>query len=261
MGKIKSITLIGAGNVAHHIGTALFNAGLKIDCIYSRKINNAQSLAEKLNTSAIDNIENIVDNSDLYLFAISDDAIENIAKQLAIQLGYTKSVAHTSGMVPSNIFSNYFNNFGVFYPLQTFTKNRKLDIRKIPFLITSNSIDLENQLYNLAENISNNVSFIDDIKRKSLHVAAIFANNFTNYLYSISENIAEKENLDFNLLYPLIEETAKKIVEGKSPEKIQTGPAIRNDTKTIESHLEYLSYNQDYKQLYEEITKLIQSKK
>jgi len=261
MGKIKRITLIGSGNVAHHLGIALYQSGVKIDCVYSRSIKHAKTLADKLESIAIDNIDNIIDHSDLYLFAVSDNAIEILAKKLSSQLGYTKQVAHTSGMVSSNIFKDYFNSYGVFYALQTFTKNRELDMKKIPFMITSNDPTFENQLFNLAESISNNVSFVDDSKRKVLHVAAIFANNFTNYLYSISEDILQKENLNIDLLYPLIEETSKKIIEGESPKNIQTGPAIRNDIKTINSHLDYLKYNHEYKKLYKLMTKLIQKER
>jgi predicted short-subunit dehydrogenase-like oxidoreductase (DUF2520 family) len=259
MGKIKRITLIGSGNVAHHLGLALYESGVKIDCVYSRTIEHAKTLADKFESIAINNIVDIIDHSDLYLFAVSDNAIEPLAKQLSEQLGYTKLVAHTSGMVSSNIFKMFFNNYGVFYALQTFTKGRDLDIKKVPFMITSNDPTFENQLFNLAESISNSVSFVDDNKRKVLHIAAVFANNFTNYMYSVSKNILQKENLNLNLLYPLIEETSKKIIEGENPAKIQTGPAIRNDIKTINSHLDYLKYNHDYKKLYKLMTKLIQN--
>lgn len=260
MGKIKSISLIGSGNVATHLGIALFEAGLKVDSVYSRNIDHAKLLGKILNSRFVDKIADISYDSDLYLISVNDNAVKDITKRLSDILGYNILVVHTSGMVSSEIFKADFNNYGVFYPLQTFRKKRKIDIVEVPFLITANSTDIENKLYELASRISNSVNFMSDSKRKALHVAAVFVNNFTNFMYSLSEEIVGKEKIDFDLLKPLIKETAMKVYEGEIPSQIQTGPAIRNDHNTINSHLDYLENNQVAKEIYEVITKSIVEK-
>jgi len=257
MGKINNISIIGSGNVATHIGVALKNAGLKIDCVYSRNQFNADILAKKLNATGVDKVDLVFGESDLYIFAVSDTIIETLAKQLSDYLGYKPLVVHTSGLVSSTVFDPYFNEFGSFYPLQTFTKNRVVDIKEIPLLLAGNSYEVESKIMKLAELISNNTKFINDEERKVLHVAAVYANNFTNYLYSISENILTNENIDFNLLFPLIKETAQKIIDGENPVDVQTGPAMRNDDSTLQSHLEYLKKYPMFQKIYELITKSI----
>lgn len=258
MSSIKQITLIGSGNVAHHLGKAFKAIGVKIDCVYSRNIKNAKLLAEELESFAVDQIINLPSYSDLYLFAVNDSSIGFLAKQLSDCCGYNLNVAHTSGMESVDIFIEYFNTYGVFYPLQTFTKGRALNIRKVPIFITSNDSGFDNKLFNLATSIAEFAKFVSDSERKVLHISAVFANNFTNYLFSISKDILIKENLDFGLIFPLIQETTKKILSGENPSEIQTGPAIRKDEKTINDHLDYLQKYPEYKKLYSLMTKSIQ---
>lgn len=258
MSSIKQITLIGSGNVAHHLGKAFKSVGVKIDCVYSRNITNAELLAVELESFAVDQISNLPGYSDLYLFAVNDSSIEYLAKQLSECCGYNLNVAHTSGMESVDVFKEHFNTYGVFYPLQTFKKERALNIREIPFFITTNGSDFENKLYNLAKSISDSVKFISDKERKVLHVSAVFANNFTNYLYSISKDLLIIEDLEFELIFPLIKETTKKILSGENPSEIQTGPAIRHDNKTINDHLNYLQNFPEYKSIYNLMTKSIQ---
>ena len=258
MSGIKQITLIGSGNVAHHLGKAFKSAGIKIDCVYSRNIENAESLAEELESFAVDQINNLPSYSDLYLFAVNDSSIGYLAKQLSDCCGYNLNVVHTSGMESVDVFKEHFNTYGSFYPLQTFTKDRSLNIREVPFFITSNESGFENKLYDLATSIADSAKLVSDSDRKALHVSAVFANNFTNYLYSISKDILLKENLDFELIFPLIKETTRKILSGENPSDIQTGPAIRKDEKTINDHLDYLKKFPEYKKLYTLMTKSIQ---
>ena len=211
--------------------------------------------------SPVSKISELSASSDLFLFAVSDNAIEGLAKELCDCCGYNLNVAHTSGMVSSQVFDKYFNDFGVFYPLQTFTKNRNLNMEEIPFFITCNGSDFENIIYNLAIIISNNVKFITDEERKVLHVTAVFVNNFTNYLYTISEDILNNENLNIESIYPLIKETAMKVIDGAKPFEIQTGPAIRNDKMTIEAHLKYLHKYPKYSNIYRALTEAIKTNK
>ncbi len=257
MSRIKSVSFIGSGNVATHLAKALANSGINVKSIYSRNIVHAKLLGDLVGAKSTDKISEIAVDSDLFIFSINDSVIGDLAKKLKEKVGYDAFVAHTSGMVASEIFKEYFNDFGVFYPLQTFKKSRNIDINEVPFLIAGNSNTVENNLFELASMISDNVHFIDDAKRKVLHVAAVFANNFTNFMYSISDDIVQKENVDFQLLKPLIKETAMKIVDGQNPKEVQTGPAVRNDISTINAHLSYLENNATAKQLYQILTKSI----
>ncbi len=257
MSRIKSVSFIGSGNVATHLAKALESSGINVKSIYSRNINHAKQLGDEIGAKSTDKISEIAVDSDLFIFSVKDNVIGDLAKKLKEKVGYDAFVAHTSGMVASEIFKEYFNDFGVFYPLQTFRKARNVEVREVPFLITGSSNTEENILFELASMISDNVHFIDDAKRKILHVAAVFANNFTNFMYSISYEIVQKENIDFQLLKPLIKETAMKIVNGQKPKDVQTGPAVRNDINTINAHLSYLSDYTVTKRLYQMLTESI----
>jgi len=261
MSSIKSVSIIGSGNVATHMAIALYSTGIDVASIYSRNLGHAKLLADMVSAKYVDVIEDIRHDSDLYLFSVSDRAIESLASKLYLNVGKNVLVAHTSGMLTSGIFSDYFTSFGSFYPLQTFKKSRAVNMKEVPFLITANDSGAKKKLYDLARKISDNVNILDDEKRKVLHVAAVFANNFTNYMYRISENIVDRENLDFDLLKPLIKETAMKILDGQDPNKVQTGPAIRNDLNTIKAHLDYLDIDYTAKKVYELLTESIISTK
>ena len=260
MQKIKNISVIGSGNVATHLVKNLYKSGIVIDYIFSKNIENAKILSNEVNAIPIDKLKNIKCNSDFYLFAVSDSVIEHLAEELNIYCGSNLQVAHTSGMVASMIFEKYFDNFGVFYPLQTFTKERKINIEDVPFFITANNTTFEKNLIKTAKILSKKTNTISDNNRKVLHVAAVFANNFTNYLYGISKDILDKENLDFEILFPLIKETAGKILDSYDPVSIQTGPAIRHDSNTIKQHLKFLDKHPGYKDVYRFLTeKIIES--
>ncbi|MBL4669642.1 MAG: DUF2520 domain-containing protein [Flavobacteriales bacterium] len=242
---IKNITIIGSGNVATHLGKALLNKGFCINQVYSNSIDNAFELASTLNAMPCDDIKFITDESDLYLVCIKDDFIEEIVKQLCFK---NKIVVHTSGSIAMSVLAS-FNNYGIFYPLQTFSKNAEVIIAEVPFCIEANNECTQKILLELAKVLSNNVYEINSEQRKKIHVAAVFACNFSNYMYTISENILNQNNIDFDILKPLILETAKK-TQHNSPKNIQTGPAKRNDDTVINNHLEMLSNNKGYQEIY-----------
>lgn len=192
-----------------------------------------------------------IKEADIYIIGIPDDAISSFSSSLPFQ---NRLVVHTSGGVSMDALSNK-NRRGIFYPLQTFSKQREIDFKNIPICIEAeNSKDLE-LLQSLGEKISENVVEISSEKRAKLHLAAVFVNNFTNHLYHIGSEILKVDDLPFDLLKPLILETASKI-ENLSPEKAQTGPAKRSDLKTIEKHLHLLG-NSRYRKLYELFTEEI----
>ena len=253
------ITLIGAGNVGYHLGKRLFKKGFKIKQVFSRQLQKAKHLALITDAFYVDDLQHIQPGSDLYLIAVSDDAIALVAETLSLQLGHSAPaiVAHTSGAVPGEILSPYFKNYGVFYPLQSFSRQRKVRFSAVPLCVDANSEKSLHQLKGIAERIAERVSVISDQDRAVLHVAAVFVNNFSNHLFHIADTITNSENIDFSLLWPLIRETASKI-ENQTPFSMQTGPARRGDEKTIKKHLDYLQKYPEYAQLYQLITKIIQ---
>ena len=164
------------------------------------------------------------------------------------------NIAHTSGSIGLEIFKSNFTNCGVFYPLQTFNKEVDITFSEIPLCIEANNPEFEKELLKIGESLSNSVVKMNSEQRKQLHIAAVFACNFSNHMFSIADDILQKSNVDFNLLHPLIRQTIKKI-EKHSPKSVQTGPAKRNDKKIIESHLQSLEKNQQ--ELYKLITNSI----
>lgn len=253
-----NIVLIGAGNVAFHLGQALKAKGLNIVQVYSRTASNAKKLAQLLQCESTNNLKKINPDAQLYILAVSDHVIVQLAKKIATQIPEDALVVHTSGATPAQSLKGLFKFYGTFYPLQTFSKSRAVDFTQIPFCIYANRKIHREQLASLAKKLSPAVYFINDQQRAVLHVAAVFANNFTNHLIQVSESILKAEDLPFDLLKPLILETANKI-QHNAPKAMQTGPAIRNDQSTIQQHLSYLEKHPDYQKLYLLLTQSIQS--
>ncbi|MDB5137202.1 MAG: oxidoreductase [Mucilaginibacter sp.] len=240
------ITIIGSGNVATHLAAAFKNAGHAIVQIYSRDLQNASLLAYHVRADAIDDLELINQHTDLFVIAVKDDAIETISAALA---QYQKLIVHTSGATDLQTLLKYTQNAGVFYPLQTFSKTREVDFNSVPLCIEGADEHINAQLKELAYTITQNVYQINSAERKTLHLAAVFAANFPNYLYHISQQLLADQQLPFDLLRPLILETAKKVQE-HLPASVQTGPAIRNDEKTMKSHLYQLHEKPELEALY-----------
>jgi len=240
------ITLIGSGNVATHLGAAFKNAGHRIVQVYSRNAQNAALLAYHIGAEAIDSLENINSETDVFIIAVSDDVIASIAEQLA---QYNKLIVHTSGATDLFNLLAFTDNAGVFYPVQTFSKTKEVDFWSVPLCIEGANKTITQTLTELAQTISNNVYVIDSLQRKTLHLAAVFACNFPNYLYGVAQDLLAGQNIDFALLRPLILETAQK-VQNNLPPDVQTGPAVRRDQKTMLSHLQMLKDEPELEQLY-----------
>ncbi|HHS96271.1 MAG TPA: DUF2520 domain-containing protein, partial [Phaeodactylibacter sp.] len=234
---IHTISLIGAGNVAQHLGSSFRTQGIDILDVFSRKKKNATALAKDISAKAVTDFSKINKQADCYLIAVSDDAIEEVTTKLAKYLDTEKAlVVHTSGATPSTVLKPHFKHYGVFYPLQSFSKTSKPDFRQIPLCIDGHYAADRKAMQKLAALLSPKVYLINDAARAKLHVAAVFVNNFSNYMYQAAAEILEGEQLPFDLLRPLLLETALK-VQDQSPKDMQTGPAIRGDTHTIERHL------------------------
>ncbi|MFC2152627.1 Rossmann-like and DUF2520 domain-containing protein [Bacteroidota bacterium] len=249
----NGIVILGAGNVATHLSLALKKTGFSINCVYSKTIEAAKRLALIVDSHYTNEINHIPVEADLYIIAVKDEIIKDIAENLTLKYGI---VVHTAGSIPMNIFKDQFENYGVFYPLQTFSKSRDVKFEDIPICIEANDKLLENKLFNLASNLSKRVYLIDSDKRKMLHLAAVFACNFTNHMYSIADNMLSKAGISFDLLKPLITETAEKAIDN-GPIKAQTGPAVRNDQKVILGHLEILKENSEFEKIYKLLSESI----
>jgi len=246
------IVLLGSGNVATHIGKALIKKGFVVKQVYSKTLVNAKLLADELQCTATNQPKKI-SKAPVYLICLKDDVVHEVLNKINFNKALLIS---TSGVLPLNIFKAYSSNVAVMYPLQTFSKHKKVKLKEVPFLIEATNKTCLNKVNTIAEQLSKHVQPINSKQRNYLHLAAVFACNFSNHLYFIAEQICKEHHLDFNLLKPLIVQTAKKIND-LSPSKAQTGPAQRNDFSTIENHLELLKVNADLQSLYKVFTNRI----
>jgi len=245
-----TIVILGAGNVATHLCTALeASSSAKVLQLYSRSSVSKGNFPKDV--EIISSLSNLRE-ADVYIIAIPDDAIASFSEVLPCK---NKLVVHTSGSVPMLALSEY-NRRGVFYMLQTFSKESKVLFSEIPICLeTEVAVDMKT-LETLARSLSNTVVEISSEERARIHLSAVFVNNFVNHIYRIGSDILKTQNIPFHLLEPLIQETARKI-KVLSPEAAQTGPAKRNDKKTIEKHL-HLLQDSPYQELYAQLTKAIQ---
>ncbi len=231
--------IIGSGNVASALAPALESAGVNISQIWSRDRSHAGRLASGLrcNPEPIDDLSALRPDEDLYLVAVADDAIKEIAGSLE---GFGGLWAHTSGSVSADTLSAITDTYGVFYPLQTFTRGISVDMSKVPLYIEGADQSTEKRLLGLARRISSHVSVADSVRRRRLHAAAVFACNFVNYMWSVADDILREEGDDIRVLFPLIEETMRKMETTADPASVQTGPARRNDQGVMEGHMRLL---------------------
>ena len=247
------VVFLGSGNVATRLGTALFDSGNQIIQVWSRSLKNSEELASELGARPLNDLKNVDSSADLYIISVIDDAISTVAKDLSLS---GKIVVHTSGTVGMDVLRDVSDKTGVFYPLQTFSKQKPVDFTQIPILIEGSSPEVSAVLFSLAEQISQKVLELDSEGRRILHVAAVFACNFTNHLYTLAQDILDRKNLDFDLLRPLIAETAAK-VQDFDPVKVQTGPAVRSDSGTMDNHRELLKNAPELLDLYDKLSRSI----
>ena len=240
------ITLIGSGNVATHLAAALKNAGHRLVQVYSPNMHHAALLAYHVGATAIDSLKDIDSETDIFIIAVKDDVIAAVVAPLA-PLG--KLIVHTSGAVALQALTSFGPNAGVFYPLQTFSKTKEVYFLEVPMCIEGADEGIAKTLEQLAQSISNKVYRVNSAQRKVLHLAAVFACNFTNHLYAVAEGLLKVHDMDFDMLRPLILETADKISE-HSPANVQTGPAVRKDEQTMQAHLQMLDGEEGLQGIY-----------
>lgn len=252
--QLDQVVLIGAGNVAWNLGKNLAAQGTKVAQVFSRDLKNARALADTLSCPATDKLQELLPLDDcLYLIAVKDDQIANVAAAVSYLSHPRRALAHTSGAVSSQVLAAHSENYGVFYPLQSLSRERIIDFVGVPLCIYAPQAALQDELAQLAKKISEQVNIVNDEERKVLHVAAVFVNNFANHLFAVGKQIVESADLSFDLLRPLIAETAAKVMT-KSPDDMQTGPASRGDQQTMLAHLRYLQQFPEFQNLYRVIS-------
>lgn len=243
------IVLIGAGNLATNLGKALLDAGNDILQVYSRTFESASVLANIVGGAPVSNIDSVTKEADVYVISVKDSAIAEIVPVLCKGRG-EKVFLHTSGSVSLDVFKGMALHYGVLYPMQTFSKSKLLNFKKIPFFVEGNDDYSFETAHHLADSISENVHILSSEARKHLHLAAVFACNFVNHCYEISSEILAKHNIPFDVMLPLIDETANKVHQMK-PNEAQTGPAVRYDQNIIRMQSDLLRENPIFKQIYE----------
>jgi predicted short-subunit dehydrogenase-like oxidoreductase (DUF2520 family) len=226
--------------------------GYEVVEVYSKTSSNAKQLANRLKCKSADNINELIE-SDLAIIAVNDDSIASLSKQIH------KPQIHTSGTKGIKELSNHNFPTGVFYPVQTFSKNNDIVFDNIPICIEASSNDFLKIIHEIAKKLSNKVYCIDSEKRAQLHLSAVIACNFPNLLYQIAKELCDQSKVPFEILHPLIGETAKKI-QFSNPENNQTGPAKRNDLQTINNHLEKLNQNPEILKIYQILTESIKKR-
>lgn len=250
------IVLIGSGNVASHLGLILQEKGHQIEQVFSRNKENANKLAKLFHAKAIDEIKDLNKSADFYLICIKDDAIQSISKECSKYLASDALIAHTSGVNSPDLIDLHFKHRGLFYPLQSFSLNSKPDWTEIPIFTEGTEFSLAS-FNKLAATISHKVFTMNDAIRTHLHLASVFANNFTNFNLIIAKQILENCNVPFDVLNPLMTETVLKAFK-LDPILTQTGPAKRLDTTTLEKHIRLLvSEFPEYRTLYKKYSQLI----
>lgn len=253
---INKIVILGAGSVATHLAIALDKSGYKISQIYSRTSGSAELLSLKINSEFITDLKQLDTNADLYIIALKDSVVECLIRKLFVN----GIVVHTSGTLPMAVLKNMSFSYGVFYPLQTFSKSRSISFDHIPVCIEASDYRTMQSIRLVAQNLTDKIYEIDSEQRQYLHLSAVFSCNFSNFMYVAAADILKSRNINFEILIPLIREFLDK-VSVMDPWDAQTGPAIRDDGSIISRQLELLDKFPDYKEIYRQITEKIIDRK
>lgn len=248
-----SIAFIGAGNLGTHLASALYRSGYRITEVYSRTESSARTLAERVFAKAVWEPGSFTGQADVIFVVVKDDVIPEILKQVNVG---NRLLVHCSGSLPLNVLNDFSDNIGVFYPLQTFTKERELDFRSIPVFLEAALPENLEFLKKLANSVASRVEVMSSDQRRQLHLAAVMANNFSNHFFALAQDYLQKRGIDFSVLHPLMVETALKASE-MSPKKAQTGPAVRFDQAIIDKHLQELEDEPALRELYQQVSKSI----
>ena len=248
------IVLIGAGNLATHLGKALHAAGHDMVQVFSRTMQSAETLASLLDAEPLTDMAQVRDDADVYIFSVKDSALEQLISRLCG--GEKKVFLHTAGSMPMSVFGGKALHYGVLYPMQTFSKQREVDFSIIPCFIEANDEFAQKQIEGLAVQISHRVYQLSSEDRRYLHLSAVFACNFANHCYAVSQELLQQHGIPFDVMLPLIDETAAK-VQGMTPKDAQTGPAVRYDENVIGKQIQLLENQPYFQKIYDCMSKSI----
>ncbi|KAA6332779.1 Glutamyl-tRNA reductase [termite gut metagenome] len=242
------IVLVGAGNLATNLAKALYRRGYRIAQVYSRTEEAARALAETVEADYTTCLEELQSEASLYIVSLTDVAFVELLPRIVA--GRENGLwVHTAGSISMRIWEGYVKQYGVLYPMQTFSKQCEVDFQTIPFFIEASGRKDTEYLKSIVSDLSERVYEVDSEQRKGLHLAAVFTCNFVNHLYVSGADLLEKYHLPFDMLLPLIDETARKVHE-LPPREAQTGPAVRHDVNVMNKHLELLSDASEMQELY-----------
>lgn len=242
------VVWIGAGNLATQLGVALARAGHETLQVFSRTEASASALAARLHCAATDRVEDILTGADVYVFSVKDSVLEELVARIAPRIGQALCI-HTAGSMPMDVFRGHAAHYGVCYPMQSFSRTVDVDFREIPCFVEASDEASLAQVRQLAESVSGRVMEMSTAKRRYLHLAAVFACNFANHCYALSAEVLEKEGIPFDVMLPLIDETARK-VHRIAPQEAQTGPAVRYDRNVIDKQMDLLADDEGLQGLY-----------
>jgi predicted short-subunit dehydrogenase-like oxidoreductase (DUF2520 family) len=251
--KIQKIALIGAGKLATNFAFTLKKKGFTILQVYNRSREPGMKLAKKVSSSYIDDLCQLTGKADLYALAVSDSALQEISDKIHLE---NQVIIHFSGTADIHLLKGSSSNYGVLYPPQTFTLRQSGGFFNVPLCIEANNSDSEEKLSAFATTISDKIFRVSSNQRKTIHLSAIFASNFTNFMYSIAEDLLAIKNLPMSILEPLIEKTMANAMH-KDIFSLQTGPAIREDIEMIKTHLDALSERPEFREIYRVISESI----
>lgn len=253
------VVLLGAGRVATHLAPALLGAGYRVGQVWSRTMASARALAEPLGVPYTDNLDAIAPDADIYITCVADEALPHVAARV-VAGREDKLFLHTAGSVPMDIWREAgAQRYGILYPLQTFSKERAVDMRAVSLFVEASDESSLIAVEALAHGLSGKVFRADSRRRALLHIAAVFACNFTNAMYDAAHRLLSTDDIPFDVLLPLIDETAAK-VHTLTPREAQTGPAVRGDEAVVQAHLHRLSTMPELQALYAQASKLISGK-
>lgn len=250
--KDMKVILIGAGNLATHLGKAIFAAGHDVVQVFSRTMQSATALASEVGAQPVSDISDVRSDADLYVVSVKDSAIVELIPVLC-KGKETKVFLHTAGSIPMDVFQGMALHYGVLYPMQTFSKQREVDFSQIPCFIEANDEHALQLIGDVAHQVSSRVYHLASEDRKYLHLSAVFACNFVNHCYALSQEILEEHGIPFDVMLPLIDETAAKVHE-LDPKDAQTGPAVRYDENVLRAQGALLKSNPQMKDIYDRMS-------
>lgn len=249
------VVLIGAGRLATNLGHALFQNGHLVTCVYSRTMASAKQLADAIGAEAVDDFSRLPLQADVFVVAVSDSALPSLLPKLA-EGRSGQLVVHTAGSLPMSILGSAFSRYGVFYPMQTFSKERLVDFSEVSLFVEASSQEVLSVLRQLAESVTPHVYELSSDDRRQLHLAAVFACNFVNHCYTLSAELLAAKGLPFSVMLPLVDETARKVHQ-MSPLAAQTGPAVRYDENVISMQSQMLASDPMMRDIYERMSESI----